>query len=126
MENIQIRQVHWDKSSLTLSFFENNTKKIVAVARKTKEYINLQVDNVNNSQSITFKNLPISYTELIFDLHIFNGTKQKRLYVGNNIDFKQLYYWVDYDKDIIAIPYITKNGIFLFTLVIVCNCLRKD
>ena len=110
MKNIQIRQVHWDKSSLTLSFFDNATKKIVAVARKTKEYFNLQLENVNNSQSITFKNLPVFDSELIFDLYSLNGTEEQRLYVGSKIDFKQLYYWVNYNEDIIAIPYITKSG----------------
>lgn len=110
MENLQIRKVSWSKLNLTLSFFDNNERNIVAVARKTKESFNLQVRNINNSQSITFDNLPFSDEEVIFDLYSFNSKEEQRLYVGRNINFKQVYYWVDYNKDIIAIPYITRSG----------------
>lgn len=110
MKDIQVGQLNWGKSELSLSFYEDMTGEILAVARKTKEQFNLEVTANNISNLITFENLPFSNKELIFDLYLYSNNEKHRLFVGHDVDFKQAYYWVDFDKDMIAIPYITKSG----------------
>lgn len=110
MEDIQVRQINWSKENLALSFYANRGREIVAIARRTKEKVNLKTLKNNDCEFITFENLMYTDAETIFDLFLDDGQEQKRLFIGHNIDFKQTYYWVNYEEDVIAIPYIAKSG----------------
>lgn len=110
MKDIQIRQISWNKTNLILTFSESMKDKIIAIPRKSETQYNLNFTDNNSSKFLTFENLPFSDGEIIFDLFLSSGQKQRRVFIGQNINFKRSYYWINYEKDIIAIPYITKSG----------------